>query len=581
MTKQRSKQKKTSGKGASRRRGKHDDSDRSTQQEHSAFKAVRETVESIVIAFVLAFLFRTFEAEAFVIPTGSMAPTLLGRNKDVECDECGFAYQASASSENNDERNKGRSFEDREIVVTSCPVCHYTMTVAPHPSEPGAEQEPTYSGDRILVDKISYQIGDPKRWDVFVFKWPQESATNYIKRLVGLPNETLKIEGGDIHVDRGEGFYLARRSHVPDKLVAMLQVIHDNHHIPRTLVKAGWPHRWMALQPDVPGGWTSPAIDFSEEHFGRQRFETDGSSQEARWLRYGHVVPMFEQWESMQQGVPLDEPPRRFLITDFYAYNTAIQRFDFAMRATDKLLPVGKNWVGDLAVECHVEVLGDGGELLLQLVEGGQKFECRVDLGNGAATFWINGADKPLATAATDVRGAGSYQLRFANVDDELLLWVDGELVMFDAYAIDTSVPRALDLEPVGIGGRGAKLRVDHIRVLRDIYYVAVSKLGQEMRDVPLNTDAITFFSAPKQWTAYPIKSQRRKAVFRIGKDEFLPLGDNSPESQDGRIWDPAGVNHTVHRDLLIGKALYIYWPHTWNSPVPFWPNWRRMKLVR
>ena len=40
--------------------------------------AIRETVESIVIAFVLAFLFRTFEAEAFVIPTGSMAPTLMG-----------------------------------------------------------------------------------------------------------------------------------------------------------------------------------------------------------------------------------------------------------------------------------------------------------------------------------------------------------------------------------------------------------------------------------------------------------------------------------------------------------------------
>src|SRR5438067_1059753 len=40
----------------------------------------RETIESIVVAFVLAFLFRTFEAEAFVIPTGSMAPTLYGQH---------------------------------------------------------------------------------------------------------------------------------------------------------------------------------------------------------------------------------------------------------------------------------------------------------------------------------------------------------------------------------------------------------------------------------------------------------------------------------------------------------------------
>ena len=51
--------------------------------------AIRETIESVVIAFVLAFLFRTFEAEAFVIPTGSMAPTLMGRHKDLVCPKCG------------------------------------------------------------------------------------------------------------------------------------------------------------------------------------------------------------------------------------------------------------------------------------------------------------------------------------------------------------------------------------------------------------------------------------------------------------------------------------------------------------
>ena len=56
----------------------------------SSHRAVRETVESIVIAFILAFLFRTFEAEAFVIPTGSMAPTLYGRHKEATCQTCGF-----------------------------------------------------------------------------------------------------------------------------------------------------------------------------------------------------------------------------------------------------------------------------------------------------------------------------------------------------------------------------------------------------------------------------------------------------------------------------------------------------------
>src|ERR1700730_12127942 len=56
-------------------------------------RTVRETIESVVIAFVLAFLFRTFEAEAFVIPTGSMAPTLMGRHMDLKCPKCGYRFQ--------------------------------------------------------------------------------------------------------------------------------------------------------------------------------------------------------------------------------------------------------------------------------------------------------------------------------------------------------------------------------------------------------------------------------------------------------------------------------------------------------
>ena len=58
----------------------------------------RETVESVAMAIILALLFRGFVAEAFVIPTGSMAPTLMGRHKDVKCPECGSTDTARALS---------------------------------------------------------------------------------------------------------------------------------------------------------------------------------------------------------------------------------------------------------------------------------------------------------------------------------------------------------------------------------------------------------------------------------------------------------------------------------------------------
>ena len=44
------------------------------------------------------------------------------------------------------------------------------------------------------------------------------------------------------------------------------------------------------------------------------------------------------------------------------------------------------------------------------------------------------------------------------------------------------------------------------------------------------------------------------------------------------QYWDE---HHYVERDLLIGKALVIYWPHTWNSPIPFLPKVRRMGPIR
>src|SRR6266581_3956455 len=92
-------------------------------------QTLRETVESVAIAFILAFLFRTFEAEAFVIPTGSMAPTLQGRHKDVDCPQCGYRYRVSASSEV-DNRSNVR-IANCNVVAAFCPMCGYELKIDP------------------------------------------------------------------------------------------------------------------------------------------------------------------------------------------------------------------------------------------------------------------------------------------------------------------------------------------------------------------------------------------------------------------------------------------------------------------
>src|ERR1700733_12416678 len=116
--------------------------------------AMRETIESVVVAFVLAFLFKTFEAEAFVIPTGSMAPTLLGRNKDVVCPKCGTHLTIGASDEVQPETDY--VIPGARITSAVCPNCRYRI------GEDQVYNVPVFKGDRILVTKFSFEVKDPQ-----------------------------------------------------------------------------------------------------------------------------------------------------------------------------------------------------------------------------------------------------------------------------------------------------------------------------------------------------------------------------------------------------------------------------------
>lgn len=56
-------------------------------------------------------------------------------------------------------------------------------------------------GDNLIVDKISYRFTDPKRFDVVVFPFQYQEGTFYIKRIIGLPGETVQIYDGDIYIN--------------------------------------------------------------------------------------------------------------------------------------------------------------------------------------------------------------------------------------------------------------------------------------------------------------------------------------------------------------------------------------------
>jgi len=66
----------------------------------------------------------------------------------------------------------------------------------------GRSMEPSYhSGQLILIEKVSYLFHTPQRGDVVVFRYPNSPATDYIKRVVGLPGEKITITNGSVFID--------------------------------------------------------------------------------------------------------------------------------------------------------------------------------------------------------------------------------------------------------------------------------------------------------------------------------------------------------------------------------------------
>lgn len=67
----------------------------------------------------------------------------------------------------------------------------------------GPSMQPTlYSKDNLMVEKLSYRFGEPERFDVIVFPFQYAEKTYYIKRIIGLPGETIQIDdNGTIYID--------------------------------------------------------------------------------------------------------------------------------------------------------------------------------------------------------------------------------------------------------------------------------------------------------------------------------------------------------------------------------------------
>ena len=531
--------------------------------------AWRENLEATVSAIVLALVIRHFIFEAFQIPTGSMASTLVGDHRTLICPNCNRRFAVD---------------NDRPIASggATCPNCRYifsTEQVAESPCRdipseqvgwvqwaladglarlrraPRPAAVATGGGNRILVNKTIYKYAQPRRWDVIVFKFPwlvcenpenvlclyarhyeiprrqtpkrcpacgsedlevrpmggpagvlEETRCkapdcgwrevtrgpldrcpgcggslvkkNYIKRLVGLPGEQIRLWHGDVYIN---GAIVRKPEHAQR---VMWRFVCDSA-LPDQLPREYYQRAW-----DVAGG----------------SLEREGS---------GFVLTPKDAEAKAVYARP---------INDFVAYNGG---------------PADGFPVGDVKVELDIEVSGKPTEAWVRLdvdndglpVEAGQTwrphaYELRLIGGAEGAVgqVCIDGAPEGKSFKLD----AGQPRITLSHLDAALSVSINGTTVF--RKLLDrppAAVPQNGVASRLTLGAKGGPLRVRRMRVWRDTYY------RHDERARYLN----------------------RKGEHQIGKWGYYALGDNSRSSADSRIWGE------VPADFMIGKAFVVWWP--------------------
>jgi len=524
---------------------------------------VKDTIESIVIAFILAFVFRAFVVEAFVIPTGSMAPTLLGAHTRLRCDDCGYEFTVNVESPSRDAQ--GLPTDDIQIPKAvqygkdpACPNCGNYVRANP----PGKSLDVHY-GDRILVLKYLYLFQEPNRWDTVVFKSPNDVpayAQNYIKRLVGKPGEQIMLLDGDVYVrdaESADGPYIVQTKPYAIQH-GLWRIIYDNDYHPQRPRLEGempWVQPWQVANGN---GWT---LD-GEKSAGGRIFHFDNASAGAM-IRFN------------QQANPAANHFTEWLAYDQYAYSRGT-----IGNSQDAI-------VTDLKIALFYERRAGDGPLRLGLTKRDRSFVAEIGVDQVRLLDTTNGNEKELGTAVTGSPSSRPMHIEFTNVDYQLTLRINGEKVLQstpEQYAPDLSAlladfrsllrnPAQRTLTPppaVTIEARNQTCDLSHVGLFRDIAYTSPGK-GDER-----------YWGNPRS----------DNLQIKLGQGEYFVLGDNSAISGDARLWrDPI---HLPHEDLqaqagvvperfLLGKAFFVYWPAGYSpiSSLPaLTPNFGAMRFI-
>jgi signal peptidase I len=531
----------------------------------SLFRMVLESVVSLAIAVIL---FRTFEAEGYMISTGSMAPSLLGYHKQVICPRCDFSFTYGVAY---DESVSGNRFqaEDHAHGETLARAGQYATCPNCNTNSIDLTTVPRNEGDQLLVFKHAYYLKGPQRWSVVVFQNPMKPTQAYVKRVVGLPGEAVQVKDGDLYIN-GK---IERKDLETQRAVRLL--VYDQHYRPEN--DDFFQPRFIPVMNDsqneneqAPGkrpAWVAQGDGFVFDATNDDPLSSSVQEQWS-WVKYqhwmrqgGHYVTTvsLEKWpaeiekpEPVLAPLQYDEQKKqlsckgamsaddchRFLgqteneefryaiallyekshvapILDHYAYNSGVEN--------QEAVPVH-----DFLFQCDLKVLSGEGEFALELFDGHHRFRNVIDFKARESSLFIDDQQKAVRTGRLGgIFGADAVTVEMSIMDRQVLFAINGKPVYQPLLYGESSAPRAEIRVPVLFGANGGHLQLTNLKLYRDIHYTR----GKALHGV--------------------------NEPYQLDQQSYFVLGDNSPVSLDSRSWSDGKVDHKY----LLGKPFLVHLP--------------------
>ena len=485
----------------------------------TARRRLRTLLQWCVFFLLAAVLVKTWFIDGLAVPCrvvgGSMAGALLGVHREVVCGDCGYTFCC------------GTDVPPPAHAV--CPNCGYAAN--------DLGRLPDLTGDRVLIDRTAFASRAPRRWEVAAFRSPSQADQIAVKRVVGLPGESIEIRHGDVYINGR----IQRKNLAQQHALAVL--VNDANFQPTQ--EPTPPSRWRIEELPSPFGRgaggqgragndsghsiqppplhsTRPHPNFLPKGEGTTNFHlgTRSTHEPLEWLVYHH-------WQRLASvgGDAVRESP----VADLCGYNPSQPRREEDVHA-----------VADLMLSFRLSEVSGQGNLLIRMADGSYCFQTQLqfdDLGrlvryNAARLQAVVGqAVTSCAARQQDLGGSeipasrGERLIEVSLIDQQFLLAIDGRTVMIWPYD-RPEPPGSPPACPLAIAAEAVEATIHDLQVFRDVYYthpIGPRTYGQDNRTT------------------------------RLSEREYYMLGDNSPISEDSRTWPEHGA---IDAKLLIGKPL-------------------------